>query len=504
MSPLRNLRKNWFAVEAVPIYVIIGSVVAGGTWYLTRLATGPTVVWTKSNPTPWNTIKPEEGTKLLAVNQKFEKRSVVAFLAVSLSAERAISLLLLLTILLGCVLDHLISTIHIYLEMPSLFEPGQTLVPPPDEAEDFPVPGLPLTQLEGPLRLPALVYGAGTFSNQYNSDNHLASQLPIRTVRLALRYGIRAFDTSVYYGPSEIVLGNALKSLENEFPRSSYQLMTKCGRYGPLNFDYTPTTIRDTVKRSLERLQTGYLDTVYLHDVEFVCTPIAPRTSGNHSTAIGAEKAEYGLAEGEEGKIRGEGDQKILDAFAELQKLQEAGLIKHIGITGYPLPTLLRLALLIFHNPPFKPVDVILSYSHLTLQNQTFLEFAPQFYERAKVKQLLAASPLSMALLTKTPPPWHPAPRELHQAAQDAISGWSGDFPNLALGYSIRNTGAAHGNMPLVVGFSSPREVHECVKVWREIQENSSVEEREQGEEEARDVFRRAGYLDWSWASPGP
>ena len=32
------------------------------------------VVWTKENPTPWNTIKPDEGTKLITVNQHFDKR----------------------------------------------------------------------------------------------------------------------------------------------------------------------------------------------------------------------------------------------------------------------------------------------------------------------------------------------------------------------------------------------------------------------------------------------
>ena len=32
------------------------------------------VIWTKNNPTPWNTIKPDENTKLMSVNQKFEKR----------------------------------------------------------------------------------------------------------------------------------------------------------------------------------------------------------------------------------------------------------------------------------------------------------------------------------------------------------------------------------------------------------------------------------------------
>lgn len=32
------------------------------------------VVWTKSNPTPWNTIGADHGTKLLEVNQKFDRR----------------------------------------------------------------------------------------------------------------------------------------------------------------------------------------------------------------------------------------------------------------------------------------------------------------------------------------------------------------------------------------------------------------------------------------------
>ena len=38
------------------------------------------------------------------------------------------------------------------------------------------------------MNLPAIVYGAGAFSNQYNTNDHIASLLPLRTVRLALRY----------------------------------------------------------------------------------------------------------------------------------------------------------------------------------------------------------------------------------------------------------------------------------------------------------------------------
>ena len=112
--------------------------------------------------------------------------------------------------------------------------------------------------------------------------------------------------------------------------------MTKCGRYGltQSEFDYSPETIRKSVERSLERLHTTYLDTVYLHDVEFVCTPVGPLEAGNPETALFETASEYGLAEGQEGKIWGEGDPKILDAYAELRKLQEEGKVKHIGITG--------------------------------------------------------------------------------------------------------------------------------------------------------------------------
>ena len=138
------------------------------------------------------------------------------------------------------------------------------------------------------------------------------------------RYGIRAFDTSAYYGPSELVLGAALKTLAPEFPRESYQLvrsmsktvasllivrngqLTKCGRYGGTkeDFDYSPQTIRDSVKRSLARLNTTYLDVVYLHDIEFVCESVQARPSGDPSVALLPNQADkYGLASGQEAKI---------------------------------------------------------------------------------------------------------------------------------------------------------------------------------------------------------
>lgn len=65
--------KHWFAVEAIPIWSVVGLAVVGGGWYVSRLARGPNVVWTKNNPTPWNTVGQNENLKMLSVNQKFEK-----------------------------------------------------------------------------------------------------------------------------------------------------------------------------------------------------------------------------------------------------------------------------------------------------------------------------------------------------------------------------------------------------------------------------------------------
>lgn len=68
-----SFMRNWFAVEAIPIIAIMGVTVTGVGFYLTRLARGPNVVWSRSNPQPWNTIEQDQGYKLVSVNQKFDK-----------------------------------------------------------------------------------------------------------------------------------------------------------------------------------------------------------------------------------------------------------------------------------------------------------------------------------------------------------------------------------------------------------------------------------------------
>lgn len=79
-------------------------------------------------------------------------------------------------------------------------------------------------------------------------------------------------------------------------------------------------------------------------------------------------------------------------------------------------------------------------------------------------------------------------------------SQWAGGLPNLALGYAMRHSFDA--GMPIAVGYSTPREVHESVRVVREIQGGVNDEKRKKSEAAGADVFSRAGYKNLSWSSP--
>lgn len=67
-----------------------------------------------------------------------------------------------------------------------------------------------------------------------------------------------------WYHPSEIVLGRVFDALKDEYPRESYQLITKLGKYGPKvkHHTYDKESVRQSVERSLKRLRTDYLDVV--------------------------------------------------------------------------------------------------------------------------------------------------------------------------------------------------------------------------------------------------
>ncbi|KAJ5082105.1 hypothetical protein N7532_011148 [Penicillium argentinense] len=238
--------------------------------------------------------------------------------------------------------------------------------------------------------LPPLIMGTATFNSQYNADPYALPTTEL--VQRALSRGIRAFDTSPYYGPAEELLGRALatNTVTNNYPRSSYHLLTKVGRIASSSFDYSPIWIRHSVKRSLHRLHTTYLDVVYCHDVEFV-TPA-----------------------------------EVLTAVKELRRLRdEEGVLRYVGISGYPVETLSALAEMVLAETG-EPLDIVMSYANYTLQNTRLASLALPRLLAAGVDVVPNASPLGMGLLRRDGVPigsmgdFHPAPNALRSVIHDA------------------------------------------------------------------------------------
>ncbi|SPO25789.1 related to ARA2 - NAD-dependent arabinose dehydrogenase [Ustilago trichophora] len=407
-----------------------------------------------------------------------------------------------------------------------------------------------------------LVFGGGVFGqDMYNTSETLASDLPVRTVRLALRYGINAFDTSPYYFPSEFTLGNILRRLAPEFPRESYYIITKCGRYGPEkeHFNYTAEKIDASVRGSCKRLGTDYLDVALTHDAEFVCDQVgrshdAGWESGIVSSLVTPQQVgeaqtrnevlqSLGLASNLEAasKVHGKGDKQFLEAIGALFKLKDEGVIKRVGISGYPLPVLLRLSRLVATTAPYRPLDVVLSYSNHCLHSDVLEGWKDLFAADPrgesgadslnalswKAPLLMNGSPFSMGLLTDgTPPAWHPASDALKAATKEAsrmllAQGSSLTMTSLTYGFRGSEIPRPSGKGPqlrTLVGLSHPDHVHSAVEAYRVLSAGATeagnvlfslkdeekleaYKKQSKNEKLVRELFAERGVREWSWSS---
>ena len=273
------------------------------------------------------------------------------------------------------------------------------------------------------------------------------------------------------------------------------------GRVGEASFDYSPAWIRKSVQRSLQRLRTDYLDVVYCHDVEFVSSA-----------------------------------DQVVEAVKELRRLrdQRGGLVRYIGISGYPVHVLVDLAERILHDTG-EPLDVVMSYANYTLQNIRLLhQGLRRLVDRAGVDVVLNASPLGMGLLRRDGVPvggmgdFHPAPTGLRDAVQKANEWLVNNNNNsndgkievlairFALGSWLRH-GAEAGAMGLipfsaitrrgkrlggsVLGVSNLDELYETLNVWREaingLDDLDHILTLAQG---IREVL--GPWFDYTWPSP--
>ncbi len=285
--------------------------------------------------------------------------------------------------------------------------------------------------------MPPLLLGTATFNTQYVDD---PAAMPYRAIvrRALVDLGVGGFDTSPYYGPSETLLGEALAA--TGVPRARVFLETKAGRVHSRGFAYGAAAVQASVRRSLARLRTDYVDLVYAHDAEFVSPDAVVE-------AVRALRALRGPADG------------------------GGGLLRYVGISGFPVDVLASLAEHILRTTG-EPVDAVLSYGHCTVQNARLVGPALARLRRAGVAVVLNASLLNMGLLTARgvdagpQAAWHPSPPALRavcaeaarvaQTAQSPPGALGGGIEQIALRYAL-DTWARAGAAGGVGTAASPR-----------------------------------------------
>jgi L-galactose dehydrogenase len=152
-----------------------------------------------------------------------------------------------------------------------------------------------------------------------------------------------------------------------------------------------------------------------------------------------------------------------------LRRLQEQGKIRAVGITGYPLKALKRIAAAV-------PVDTILTYCRYNLMITDMDQVLTPVAQELGIG-LINASALNMGVLTEQgASSWHPAPRELREAGQRAVrlcQDRGVSLPEVALRFALDHTGVSS----TLVGMSTTRHVQECLKVLAARTDQGLLEE---------------------------
>ena len=118
----------------------------------------------------------------------------------------------------------------------------------------------------GAMRLPTVDGGhANGWAKQGYSESGIDTAQVNEQVKYMLEHGVNYFDTSPAYcrGESEGVLGAALKA--SGYPRESYVIATKLSNFAPQQ--YPLDACKTMFEKSLEYLQTDYVDNYLLHSI---------------------------------------------------------------------------------------------------------------------------------------------------------------------------------------------------------------------------------------------
>ena len=136
--------------------------------------------------------------------------------------------------------------------------------------------------------LPILAYGGAALPKVFGSP--LSTEDRVKLVRYVYDRGVRYFDTAGNYMESQSILGKGLKGI-----RDKVYLVTKVETTDPAK-------VRGAVEKSLEELQTDYLDAILIHG-----------TPGLEQMTV----------------------EQAMKVHGELVKLRDEGITKYIGFSAH-------------------------------------------------------------------------------------------------------------------------------------------------------------------------
>ena len=268
------------------------------------------------------------------------------------------------------------------------------------------------------LELPVISYGASSLGQEFR---RVTIEEALQSCRVALELGMNFIDTSPFYGRgmSEVLLGQVLRDL----PREEFILGTKLGRYDLDHFDFSARRVVESIDVSLHRMGVDHLDIILCHDIEFV-----------------------------------EMQQIVDETIPAIQKIRDAGKVRYIGFSGYPMKII-----------PFVidqiDVDVVLSYNNYHLQNTRCAEYFD--YLKSKDVGIMNAGPFCARLLTNAAlPEWHKEPQEVRVAckqAADHCATQGVDIAQLAVQFCVANENIS----TTIAGSANPDNVRNWAK-WAE------------------------------------
>lgn len=159
-------------------------------------------------------------------------------------------------------------------------------------------------------------------------------------------------------------------------------------------FDFSSEKTKWSVENSLKLLGLDYIDVIQVHDLEF-----APEL-----------------------------DVVINECLPTLDELVRQEKAHYVGITGYPVSKLKECV-----EKSKTHISTILSYTRMTLIDNTLREYIP-YFQMQGIGIISAAAP-SMGLLTNNgPQPWHPAHQETKDICKEAVEYCKVSYGNFVSG----------------------------------------------------------------------